>query len=115
MLTPNHSIDEHMSEHSDDGDWYCGECDYQTNTMASLKVHMSQTQHGSKVIHPNIKSTNCKSNTCDSDFLTKTHLREHIKVKHRSFKICIKFTENKCYFDSDHCFNHIKLGETDFI
>ena len=113
MLTPNLSIEEHMSEqHNDDGDWYCGECDYQTNTMASLKVHRLKTQHGSNVIP---KSPNSKCNNCDLNFLTKTHLNEHIKVKHRSFKPCIKFKDNKCEFDSDCRFNHIKLGDTEFI
>ena len=102
----------HMqTNHTDDGDWFCHECDYQTNSYTHLKNHIERTGHASHIIKPIMLSFNCK--TCDESHSSKTSLNKHIQMAHTKHKPCQKFQLNKCEWDGDCIYKHVLLKENE--
>ena len=102
----------HMqTKHTDDGDWFCHECDYQTNSYTNLRNHIERTGHVSHIIEPNKFSFRCKS--CYEVHSSKSDLNKHIQMVHTKHKPCIKFQANKCEWDGECIYKHIVMKENE--
>ena len=101
------------SEHVDEGDWTCDECSFQTNSAMNLQSHVHITGHKSHLLHGNGTLENIGKNFrckfCEMEFRLKRDLTTHIQNNHKTFKLCIKYAENKCEFGKDCLYNHIIL------
>ena len=96
-------LQNHMKTiHSEDGDWVCSICSFQTNSCLRLKQH-------DNLAHQN----HCQ--ICDINFDKLRDLKIHRRDIHKTFKPCWKFQENKCEFDSDCIYQHVKLAENQLI
>ena len=102
----------HMDQHTNDGDWNCDDCDYQTNLMQNLKKHMNLAHHKSHTI-PGEASHNFPCSYCTTRLTNKTALEEHIKKTHKSFKPCKNLPN--CPFGNACLFNHKEISSNTFL
>ena len=81
-------LNDHMSTHSDDGDWTCGQCSFQVNSKNALKNHLRASKHSSPhIITPEAKDTfTCK--LCGKCFGNNIELKEHRIANHKTYKPC---------------------------
>lgn len=108
------TLEHHIkSNHKDDGDWKCEECDYQTNVATSLENHKKYSGH--MVSYSQSLKNTIKCNNCDSFFKSKWDLRVHLKEKHIRYKPCTKFQTNDCEFDDECLFYHKKINNLEHI
>ena len=117
-FTTNHHLEEHMKTiHTNDGDWRCDDCPYQTNTSDSLKKHIDITHHTSHQI-PRTKTTSSpvnqiKCNFCDEKFATTSDMINHRKTSHKTFKPCRNLLN--CQYQDKCLYNHNKVDENTLI
>ena len=113
MFWTNGRLKEHMMfKHVDDGDWNCKECPFQSNNEVYLKKHIDAKHTPKSVIYSD-QTLKCKH--CLVQFKNKTVLNIHIKENHKSYKPCDNFSVDRCEFDSDCKFYHIKLKQSEVI
>ena len=103
---------EHMERtHTEDGDYTCHECEFQTNNLVNFTNHSTKHRPNENLIVE--RSFRC--NFCALTFGTKQELNQHKKQNHRTFKPCKNYATNNCEFDSDCLYNHVALKEGEFI
>ena len=66
-------------------------------------------------IYINIYDGDYTCTKCYFQTNTKKSLNTHLKLKHRTFKPCHKFKENKCEYDDDCLYNHTLIQEKQHI
>ena len=79
----------------------CGECDFQTTSQLSLKVH-------TQAIHRGIKFP-CV--LCGFEFSAKASMQKHMKSIHEGIRALPKYECNDCEYKTtrtDHLKNHIQ-------
>ena len=89
-----------LTQHTEDGDWNCKDCDFQTNSKTNLQNHIKEK-------HTQPTMLTCKH--CLVNFKTNVSLNIHIRENHKPYKLCDKLMNNKCEFDSDCIFNHVQI------
>ena len=120
----------HITEHVDDGDLVCNQCDFQSNSMKSFKNHVN-TQHKkvfSCELCDHVTNTELKLKThivshekvfkcdkCVSVLKSKDELVSHKIKSHKSFKPCNNYKTNSCKFGDTCLFNHVTLSEGQLI
>ena len=112
IFNKNEELLIHVKEHTNDGDWNCNECPYQTNSEYDLEKHI-------KIAHTK-QSLPC--HFCGKIFHTKKDLDKH-KITHKSFRPCrnlpecsyaenCRFNHNTVYSNQYLCYNCGKENET---
>ena len=97
----------HMDTHSNDGDWSCNDCSFQTNSMNNLIGHIEKTGHKSdKVLPPNPAQTSkdISCNFCDKTFMKADIMIEHRKNTHKTFKPCRN--KSNCPYQDNCLYSH---------
>ena len=100
-------------EHEEDGDWNCDHCSFQGNSEHALKKHLESSKHNVEITDSLNDDFKCEE--CEVTFKNKRILNRHIRESHKSFKPCNKYIEDRCEFDQDCMYNHIKLKEKESI
>ena len=107
-------LEQHMENHTNDGDWNCDDCSHQTNSEVNLKKHIDLT-------HQLVKPCNDKTakimqnypcNFCDKKFETNSDMMNHRKKTHRTFKPCRNLPN--CSFQENCLFNHNQIDSNKF-
>ena len=119
----------------------CSECDFQSNSKVSLDAHINDThtKHTSTVstvvntVDDSIEISNTmvynsthnagilETNTtircrlCAFIATTKDSLRNHMKIKHKSYKPCTYFIRNECRLGDQCRYNHTILNQGELI
>ena len=95
--------------HTEEGDWLCDNCDFQTNNIVYMKKHLKETSHKSHLLDTTLVEYECSF--CDITFDSKSDINTHNKEKHRTFRPCRNFITNSCEYDGDCFFLHYKFEE----
>ena len=113
-------FNKHVSTHTDDGDWTCNECPFQTNSKSNLNNHIQETKHLKNQIHhgqteEEKNDGDCTHSCpfCEETFMTDKDLLIHRKDKHRSFKPCRNLPD--CLYKSNCFYNHNKVSDNVFL
>ena len=93
-------LEKHIANHNEDGDWFCEECDFQTNKISVLTNHMKDKAHIFDLIQ--VKLVQCPF--CEEVFLSRSDLIRHRKISHPTYKPCRNQTG--CVFKSECIFSH---------
>ena len=99
-----------LDEEEEDNGFTCKECFYQTINRHQLIEHV-------EITHRQNTQSVFKYDLCKINFRTQREINVHDGNKHRkSYKPCHNFSmKNKCEFDSECNFCHIKLKQGDHI
>ena len=103
---------EHLTQHTNDGDWNCDDCAHQTNSADNLKKHISIAHNKSKHITAPAKE-DFPCNLCKTKYNEKSELEEHIRKTHKSFKPCRNLPN--CQYASSCIFNHSEINSDIFL
>ena len=76
-----------LTQHTEDGDWNCKDCDFQTNSKINLQKHIKEK-------HTQPTMLTCKH--CLVNFKTKVSLNIHIRENYKLYKLCDKLMNNEC-------------------
>ena len=138
MLCENTAhLNDHMRVHTEDGDWTCNNCSFQTNSKTSLRKHLQLTKHVSSLIsvesnyqsslENNMKQANHSSSNipppkqisckqCHKVFNKIEDLKTHRITNHKTYKPCSNLlTLGKCKYEDECIYKHNKLKENDVI
>ena len=114
-LTRNNKnqIEKHMhihDEEEEDSGYTCRECSYQTSNKDQLIEHIERA-------HTQNTKSLFKCDMCKINFKSQRDINVHDVNKHKkSYKPCRNFSmNNRCEFDSECNFQHIKLKQGDHI
>ena len=109
-------LEKHMSNHIQEGDWYCEICYFQTNNIESLKTHLRNSKScreghikelGNKF---NIlQGEEVKCNFCESYFGSNKQMSRHRKDVHPTHKPCRNL--ERCEFSESCYFSHSPIPD----
>ena len=88
---------------SDDSEFTCHKCSFQTNSKESLNGHMMNAHSPQAKI---------KCDRCGQEFAEKNEVRKHIITNHKNFKPCRNYiTEGNCRWSESCHFSHTPVKE----
>ena len=118
MRDSKEMLDRHMKNHTEDGDWTCDGCAYQSISKDGLVNHLLEKRDHSSVLLEHLlekevfnKKEKCK--LCPEEFSTRDELKTHMKRNHRTFKPCRN--GDSCTWGEDCIFNHTPVREGCFL
>ena len=104
----NEKLKKHMSNHTDEGDWTCDDCSYQSNDQNPLLDHMLEKSHSSvllkHLLNQNMYERKDKCGFCNQIFTSKRQLLDHKKIEHKTYQPCRNL--NNCSWGEDCLYNH---------
>ena len=114
IFPSSETLGKHREEdHTNDGDWRCDDCPYQTNEKANLTEHMNVTHHSSHQVPSKQNLEPVKCNLCGNKFETSSDMSDHKKKYHKSFKPCKNLPD--CSFKENCLFNHNEIDQNNFL
>ena len=114
-FTSSNGLETHIVEHTSNGDWQCGECSYQTNSIDNLRKHTKTCKHiydqTEDSEHEGEKS-NFSCDLCEEYFPKSESMMKHRQTVHKTFKPCRNLPN--CQFN-DCVFNHNPIDDNTHI
>ena len=109
-FTSKTELDNHIVSHTDEGDWHCEDCSFQSNSEINLEKHVRISQHTTNqpgnMGQKDINNITC--NFCQEKFPQMSEMVEHRQKAHKTFKPCRNLPN--CQYN-DCLFNHEPIDD----
>ena len=110
-------LQRHMKNHTNEGDWTCDDCSYQSNEQNALLDHMLEKRHSSELLkhllNQNMYERREKCGFCSQIFTSKRQLLNHKKSEHKTYQPCRNIID--CSWGVDCLYNHDPINENVFL
>ena len=113
LFSSKEALEEHELSHTEDGDWNCQNCGFETNSKKILDKHIKCAHEKSSNTENQIFKNQFSCKFCNVRFQDTQALLTHRKTMHKTFKPCKYMSD--CKYLTDCFYNHSQIESSSFI